>query len=260
MSTFTTTPKSGTSYEAVDEFMGADSSIGWPVGTIYAIGQTFSISEAADISQTSFLLAKSTGGTGYLTAAIYALTGTPGTNGKPTGSPLGVSSQVSEADLPVTSTLSQFQEKAFQFDTPVELSPGDYCVALILENQSVTIRVAHDASSLADAGNGFLGTDSETWDGGYSADVVFKVSVATVGGATASSIAKTIDWVLREQGDNILSESGGYLELENGGVTFSTLTKNAENFSSVSKAIDAILREQGNYILLEQGDFLLTEF
>lgn len=76
--------------------------------TLYLAGQSFLCSSNAVLDHCSFLISRVGVHSGYLTAKLYAHSGTFGVNGVPTGSPLATSDQIATASLSTSLSLIDF--------------------------------------------------------------------------------------------------------------------------------------------------------
>lgn len=114
--------------------------------------------------------------TGNAVAKLYAITGTHGTDAKPTGAALATSNNFDVATL--TST---YQLIEFTFSTPYTMSANaKYCIAVEYSATTSAVRVGTDTSSPTHAGNGAY-LSSGVWNT-YAGDVCFYVysSIVTI--------------------------------------------------------------------------------
>lgn len=91
-------------------------------------GQTFACNVNSTLDSCKFYIARAGSPTGNVYAEIYAMTGTYGTNGKPTGSPLATSDNVDISTIPLTATLKTF---TFSGANRISLSASTYYVAVV---------------------------------------------------------------------------------------------------------------------------------
>jgi len=111
---------------------------------------------------------------GTLVAVLYALTGTFGTNGRPTGAALATSNTVA------MSSIGGMAFYTFTFPQPYTLSNGHYCIAIQVSsgdsfNGNNCILIGYDNSSPTHAGNYFIYANN-AWTGYQSLDGCFSVS------------------------------------------------------------------------------------
>lgn len=132
----------------------------------------------------------------YVEARLYACDGTPGTDGKPTGSPLSTSASVTL--MKTDNTGGEYIERVFVFTTPYSLSSDtNYCIVLYHTgiNGSCTIPIGYplatvvgkDGSSPSHAGNACKHrwgdpTPAWAWAAESSEDCIFK-AYGTGGGS-----------------------------------------------------------------------------
>ena len=152
---------------------GITSAASLHLGANVAVGQTFNASVGGYVNKAQFYLSKTGAPTGNVTAAIYALTGTPGTTGKATGTALATSAAVDIASVPSLRTLI-----TFEFPTSVELTQGTgYVVAVQYSGGDGSNYLAYYYD--VDAGDvGANATYSDgAWDYNAARDVGFYVYV-----------------------------------------------------------------------------------
>lgn len=132
-----------------------------PSATLYdsVIGQTFTPDETGLLTSCKFYLRKKGAPSPEATfeARLYAMTGTFGTNGLPTGSILATSdSKTMEDDL-----FTSFQLIEFTFDGTYEIVTGSYyCICVVTTEERVLgltncMEIGVDTSSFDHAGNSF---------------------------------------------------------------------------------------------------------
>ena len=94
------------------------------------------------------------GETATIRAALYACTGTPGTNGRPTGAALAVSNS---RELTSADNDSEYRDREFVFPTPYTLEAGtNYCIVLECTahgGSGADVKIGKDHSSPTHTGN-----------------------------------------------------------------------------------------------------------
>jgi hypothetical protein len=137
-----------------------------------AYGQSFT-GDGGVLNSAKFYLKKYGSPTGTVFAAIYAHTGTFGTNSKPMGVPLAVSDNVNVSTLSTSFGLVSF---TFSGANKITLTAGTkYVVVFDCINSSNTISVGMDSSSPSHSGN-VSDRDGEDWYTDYSGyDLCFYV-------------------------------------------------------------------------------------
>jgi hypothetical protein len=140
-------------------------------------GQTFKPSVSG-----SLVTLKVKGGRAYGTeggnvrAELYTHTGTYGSTGKPTGSPLAVSDNIALSSISTSGfDTSGFVELTFTFSTPYSVTAGTaYCIGLVYETNNYLL-IGFDWSSPSHEGNVYY------WDGAWQSfvdgDMPFEVYV-----------------------------------------------------------------------------------
>lgn len=126
------------------------------------IGQTFSNVTKSNLSKVKLYLSKIGLPTGTLTAKIYDITGTSGTDGKPTGTVLATSNPLDASTLTTSPTLTDFT-----FPTAITLQAGaSYCLALDATSVSGAsgkgVLWGRDTTAPSHAGNEFLSSNGGT--------------------------------------------------------------------------------------------------
>lgn len=140
------------------------------------IGQTFSCSITSRPTKATLYLSKIGSPTGSAVAKLYALTGTSGTDGKPTGAVLVASASVDVSTLSTSPTLTDFT-----FSTTFSLSAGvTYCLALdctgVTGSAGNGVLWGRDTTSPSHSGNEFLSGDGgSTFTTVTSVDLCFYV-------------------------------------------------------------------------------------
>ncbi len=148
------------------------------------MGQAFT-GDGNDIDEADFELSKTASPTGNATAKVYAITGTFGTNAKPTGSALATSDTLDVSTLTGTPTT-----KTFTFSTPFTTTNGTkYCITIEYSggNPSNYIKAGYDASSPSHAGNysDLVGS----WLGISARDAGFEVRSTGGGGGGVGTVS-----------------------------------------------------------------------
>jgi len=142
-----------------------------------AISQSFTCGQTINIYSAKFYLKKKGSPIGNGHAVLYAMTGTYGTNGRPTGSALATSDDFDVSGLTTSLALYTFK---FTGDERYEMQADTkYCI--VFENPTTgTISftdctvVGADASSPSHSGNyGYF--RSNVWGGSSGADICFYV-------------------------------------------------------------------------------------
>jgi hypothetical protein len=137
-------------------------------------GQCFRGLAGYKLTSAQFALGKIGSPAGNLVAVLYALTGTFGTNGRPTGAALATSNTVA------MSSIGGMAFYTFTFPQPYTLSNGHYCIAIQVSsgysfNGNNCILIGYDNSSPTHAGNYFIYANN-AWTGYRSLDGCFSVS------------------------------------------------------------------------------------
>jgi hypothetical protein len=146
--------------------------------TLYGVAQTFRPASSGILSQAKFYINKVGNPVGNMYAKIYAVTGTPGTTGKPTGAALAVS------DAKAASSVLGNSVQAFTFSgaNKISLNSGtDYCVTLEYTggNGGNTVQVVGDDTSPTDNGNYASADQTMTWTANGGVDECFYVMGGT---------------------------------------------------------------------------------
>ena len=158
------------------------------IGKLYSdvpyYGQTFTNTNQCVLQSVKFYIYKVGSSTGNITAKIYALTGTYGTDGKPTGSVLATSGAIDITTLNTTPELKTF---TFTGADKITLNASTYYCAVLNYSGGSSIEyvaVGMDVSSPSHSGNRCLYT-SGSWGGDNSFDACFYV-YADASSASAS--------------------------------------------------------------------------
>lgn len=150
------------------------------VGENMANGQTFT-GAIGWLSSITVMLKRVGNPTGTLTAKIYAMTGTYGSTGKPTGTALATSNSWDVSQIPTDITLVGF---TFSGANKIRLSKNTYyCLAIEASNGWATdrMKIGEDASSPTHSGNAFY-KPYGTWTQKATSDVIFWVYADEVQG------------------------------------------------------------------------------
>ncbi len=142
-----------------------------------ATGQTFYVAASYAITQVKFYLRKIGSPTGNAHAVLYAITGTPGTDGTPTGSALATSE-----DFDVSTLTLSFQLITFTFNATEQYemeTDTHYCI--IFENPTTGYAALNDCPfvGLDDTspthGGNQIWWDLQQWTGYSHRDTIFYV-------------------------------------------------------------------------------------
>lgn len=164
----------------VDSFTNAWQSGAMYIGQPIAVGQTFSnnLDNDARLVSAQFSLWRKGSPTGNVYAALYNLTGTFGTNAKPTGEAIAISDNVDITTIPTSASWINFP---FSGDNQVVLEKnGQYGITCVFNggdsNNKLYIRGdQYNSGYEHDDGNGFSSSNLSTWGGSDSHDMGFKV-------------------------------------------------------------------------------------
>jgi hypothetical protein len=138
----------------------------------YYVGQSF-IGKAGTLTQAKFYLMKEGSPTGSSTAYLYAHTGTFGTNGTPTETPIATSNSKS-----VSSVSNSITQYTFTFVTPPTLVEGTEYVIVIKftgGNESNYLQVTRDGTLPTHNGNLSTSTNGSSWSAVSTQDLIFSV-------------------------------------------------------------------------------------
>lgn len=140
-----------------------------------SFGQSFTNTNYAELDSVVFYLTRTNSPTGNAYAKIYAHTGTFGTNGTPTGSPLATSDAVDVTSIstsfyvPVTFTFSGSNRIILNANTKY------FVVYSRTETGSVNVlEMRTDAVTPTHSGNSAYSTDDTNWTS-YATDIIFYV-------------------------------------------------------------------------------------
>jgi len=121
-------------------------------------GQTFSADKGGTLSKCKFHLCKQGTTAGNLIAYLYEHTGTYGSGGKPTGSPLATSNTV---DILTLNNFASFSLITFTFTDGTLVAGTKYCI--VLKKTSGILYVGIDNTSPTHSGNYCLSSNGTTW-------------------------------------------------------------------------------------------------
>lgn len=148
-------------------------------------GQSFKGTTTQLARTARFYLKKTGSPTGPMTAKIYAHTGTFGTNGKPTGSPLATSDEVDISTLSSASmSIISFNFTGANKITLVADTPYILVLQLDAGDASNYLTIGIDVTSPSHQGNHSYSSNGTVWNTGTTYDIVFYMvgeSVKTVG-------------------------------------------------------------------------------
>ena len=138
--------------------------------TTHGIGQSVS-GDGGTLSRAKFYLSKTGTPTGNAVAKLYAISGTSGTSGIPTGTALATSEVVDVSTLTGTLTLTDFEFR----DEVVLTSATDYVLTLEYTGGTAgnTVNVGTDTTSPTHAGNFSTANTSFTWTASSTTDACF---------------------------------------------------------------------------------------
>jgi hypothetical protein len=185
------------------------------------VGQSFTPSETVFLTSCKFSLKKNDSPNADMYAKIYLTSGINGTNAKPTGDPIAVSSPINSSTL-----TSSFALVEFTFSNNIELLAGTtYAVVIehIEDFGSDAVYVQYDGSSPTHQGNSFISDQpltEITWQTYSSRDVIFYVYGTKTNPAvyrSAHAIEGGGDYVDRSQRVNVGPLTMGRGELGGGG-------------------------------------------
>ena len=150
-------------------FSNYSNSDGGTNGSVLSWGEALTLSSSI-ISKICFYL-RDTGGAssdGTLYARIYNATGTVGSNAVPTGSYIAESNPVDSINVD-----GIYRKIDFTFATPVSLTAGDYCIAVVWSG-AIGQSIALDNTSPTHLGNAFR-QNGGSWVALGSIDVIFEL-------------------------------------------------------------------------------------
>jgi len=170
----------GVVLQAADSYplANADTSVFYGgAGSSTRLGQTF-LGDGKTLSSVQFQLHHASGATGTAVAAIYATTGTHGTNAVPTGAALATSDAVDVALLPTTSGAAATAPTAFAFSgaNQITLTNAATYAVVVQYSGATDIAIGADLSSPTHAGNRVTMNASSVWSATATQDVCFIVT------------------------------------------------------------------------------------
>jgi len=142
-------------------------------GSITSVAQSFTAVSSV-LASCKFYLDRAGSPTGNVVAKLYAITGSSGTTGKPTGSALATSDNVDVTTLPSGSTsLITF---TFSGANQYTMVPGDYCIAVEYSGGDASnyVEVWYDNSSPTHGGN-LSYFSSSVWTAESGNDLAFYI-------------------------------------------------------------------------------------
>jgi len=158
------------------------------VGWLQGVGQCFTAA-TGKLYSAKFYLKKTNSPTGNASAKVYAYTGTPGVDAKPTGAALATSALFDVATLTTDFQLIEF---IFSGAERIQLSAINYIVTFEYTGGDVSnvVNVGNDYVSPAHAGNGSF-IQTPTWTA-MDDDVIFYLYeiIATINNESS------IEWIL----------------------------------------------------------------
>ncbi len=164
------------------------------------VGQAFTNTNAIVLDSCKFYLHRVGTPTGTATAKLYAMTGSLGTTGKPTGAALATSTAV---DISAVTTTG-FELITFTFPTASRITLAastNYCI--ILSGASITgdasnrITIGYDTTSPSHTGNLSYSADASTWTAESGKDVCFYIYGSNIiFGGTAVEVDNKIEGLL----------------------------------------------------------------
>jgi len=190
-------------------------------------GTTFTPNASGKLTSIKLLLRKNQSPTTNMTITIYAMTGTYGTNGKPTGSVLATSDAISSSSLSTTLTSTEF---AFSGANQIDLTSGThYCLSLNFYDSGGSTREVWIGGDYDGGGNEtyFMSKDLSTWSSGNMVDIIFSVYALTQQNFTRSLSDSIMNGVSRTASLNRLVsyKRSASDSLMNASSRFATVTK-----------------------------------
>lgn len=161
----------GTAASSIDSCSTDDVSISYSATRI-GYGQAFTASTAFKLNYITFKGYKSNSPTGNAVAKIYALTGTYGTNAKPTGAALATSDNFDVSTL--TGASAEF-DCTFSGANQVVLTAGQYVVTLEYSDGVVGTTLNISAANNGAHGGNYSRNDSSVWTGEDTYELYFKL-------------------------------------------------------------------------------------
>jgi hypothetical protein len=139
-------------------------------GAYVYIGQAFSADKSGTLTRCKFSLHKAIGANGTLIAYLYNLTGTYGTNAKPTGSPIATSNTIDVTSLGLTRSLI-----TFTFTEGSLVAGNKYGILTKRASGTGGVNTNLDNTSPTHSGNYFNSSNGTTWTGSNAFDLLFYV-------------------------------------------------------------------------------------
>jgi hypothetical protein len=134
-------------------------------------GQCFSVSQDAVIISCKFYLEPQGAiASGMMIAYLYEMTGTFGTDGKPTGNQLDITDSINITSL----TTNVFTLKEFIFQTGYTLKAGSHYCVIIGYSGTQLLCVGRDTTG-EHAGNMSYSSDGNSWTASSTNDILFYV-------------------------------------------------------------------------------------
>jgi len=152
-----------------------------------AWGQSFTGIAGYSLTQAKFYLQKIGNPVGNLVAQLYALTGTYGTDAKPTGPVLAESDPVALAGISTSYGLV-----AFNFSIPYALANQNYAIVCVAKNATTLdwynyVNIGRDETAQAHSGNAIWYSGTTGWNATDYWDVIFYVLGVTSGPPPSSN-------------------------------------------------------------------------
>jgi hypothetical protein len=153
---------------------GQNTATGLSAGNIISLGQSFNVSGNFTLYSCKFYLRKFGSPTGNITASIYAITGSFGSNSKPTGSALAVSDNISISGLTTSFQLINFN---FSGVNRITLNNATNYVVVVNSNlgDSSNFLQVGSVTPGTHPGNYCFSTDDVSWTGLTGLDLCFYV-------------------------------------------------------------------------------------
>jgi len=194
---------------------------GWYIcdPSVQATGQTYQQPQTGILKSCQFALEKISSPTGTLRAKIFAMSGTSGTNGKPTGTALATSDDIDVTTI-LNTTNPDWVTFTFSGANRIKLYKNVFYVVVLFEigltNPSYPgVIVLMDSTSPTDPGNTVYSYNSSTFGYQITTDVCYTV--------TCDGIPSTVSWIfghLSLMADNILVGASRVIALAKGVSTY----------------------------------------
>ena len=157
-----------------EDYNTADSGTDYPIGNATSIGQSqcFAVgANASFVTRAHFMLKKTGTPTGNAVAKLYAITGTFGSAGIPTGAALATSNSIDVATL-----TTAYQEIEFGFDTQYKCTAGtNYVITVETPVGSAGNYVQVQGKAAGTHAGNTANLVGSTWTPAAGADLYFKV-------------------------------------------------------------------------------------